>query len=106
MVGIGLRCSLLHFVNVSLVAPVQWRPTSGWNQRQIKDRALASTPIRGRGMWTTYRYAITQGGQPKGDEYLTNLNNVHHKLTFTYEIELERSLAFLDVLVDIRLDST
>ncbi|XP_052737826.1 uncharacterized protein LOC128198128 [Bicyclus anynana] len=74
----------------------------------FEELATSSIPIQVR-FWKRYVdnvFAVMQGGEKEVQQYLALLNGIHRKMTFTYEMEKDRSLPFLDVLVKVRLDGS
>ncbi|MGR8252493.1 reverse transcriptase domain-containing protein, partial [Escherichia coli] len=56
-------------------------------------------------LWKRYVddiFCIIKGGLDEINQYLSHLNSIHPKIQFTFEMEKDRSLAFLDVLVKVK----
>lgn len=66
----------------------------------------APSPIK---LWKRYVddiYCIIKGDEQNVGLHLAHLNSIHGKIKFTYEMENDRSIAFLDVLARIRSDGS
>lgn len=66
--------------------------------------ALSSSPLQIK-LWKRYVddvFCILKGDARGTDYLLAHLNGVHSKIRFTCEIESDRCLAFLDVMVQVR----
>ncbi|XP_047994442.1 uncharacterized protein LOC125232726 [Leguminivora glycinivorella] len=60
-------------------------------------------------LWKRYVddvFCIMKGGKQEVEQLLQYLNSIHSRVKFTYELESERSLPFLDVKVVGRMDGT
>ncbi|XP_063540745.1 uncharacterized protein LOC134749659 [Cydia strobilella] len=51
-------------------------------------------------------FCVMKGGKQEVEQLLQYLNSIHPKIRFTYELESQRSLPFLDVKVIGRVDGT
>jgi hypothetical protein len=51
-------------------------------------------------------FAVWSHGKDDLQDFLQHLNNIHNSIEFTMEIEQDRTLLFLDVLVSRGLDGT
>lgn len=97
----------LQIDGVAMGSPVAPLIANLWME-YIEDRALSSGPSIIK-IWKRYVddvYAVVRGGQREVEQYLAHINNIHHKIKFTCEMEEERSLPFLDVRIYIRPDKT
>jgi hypothetical protein len=60
-------------------------------------------------LWKRYVddvFCIIRGGKQEVEQLLQHLNSIHAKIKFTYELESERSLPFLDIKVIGRMDGS
>jgi hypothetical protein len=51
-------------------------------------------------------FCILRGGQPEVEQFLRHLNALHSKIKFTYELQANNTLPFLDVKVMAQADGT
>ncbi|XP_050559861.1 uncharacterized protein LOC118265684 [Spodoptera frugiperda] len=68
--------------------------------------STATTSIK---LWKRYVddvFCIIEGGEQEVKVCLAHLNNMHAKINFTYELENERTLPFLDVKILVRADGS
>ncbi|XP_052738615.1 uncharacterized protein LOC128198277 [Bicyclus anynana] len=97
----------LQIDGVAMGSPVAPVVANLWME-YFEELATSSIPIQVR-FWKRYVddvFAVMQGGEKEVQQYLALLNGIHRKMTFTYEMEKDRSLPFLDVLVKVRLDGS
>ncbi|XP_041981008.1 uncharacterized protein LOC121734461 [Aricia agestis] len=72
----------------------------------FEDLALATGPCTVK-LWKRYVddvFCIINGGQQEIEQYVNYLNSIHPKIKFTYEMEKNRCLAFLDVEIKVKED--
>ncbi|XP_041989067.1 uncharacterized protein LOC121740442 [Aricia agestis] len=70
--------------------------------------ALATGPCTVK-LWKRYVddvFCIINGGQQKIEQYVNYLNSIHPEIKFTYEMEKNRCLAFLDLEIKVKEDGT
>ncbi|XP_050549769.1 uncharacterized protein LOC126910700 [Spodoptera frugiperda] len=68
--------------------------------------STATTSIK---LWKRYVddvFCVIEGGEQEVKVCLAHLNNIHAKINFTYELENERTLPFLDVKILVRADGS
>ncbi|KAL0870054.1 hypothetical protein ABMA27_006218 [Loxostege sticticalis] len=97
----------LQIDGVAMGSPVAPVIANIWMEH-FEERALASGPGIVK-FWKRYVddiFCIMNGNQTEVEQYLQHLNTVHPKVKFTYEMEKNRSMAFLDVRVTVRPDGT
>ena len=74
----------------------------------FEDRALSTGPSTVK-LWRRYVddiFCVINGGQQEVEQYIEHLNSIHPKMRFTYELEKDRSLAFLDLKIMAKVDGT
>ena len=74
----------------------------------FEEKALSLGPKTIR-LWKRYVddiFSIVKGSVQEVDQYIQHLNSIHPKMRFTYEMEKDRSLSFLDVKVAVRSDGS
>ncbi|XP_075980176.1 uncharacterized protein LOC142979382 isoform X1 [Anticarsia gemmatalis] len=97
----------LQIDGVAMGSPVAPALANLWMEH-FEEKALALGPKTIR-LWKRYVddiFCIIQGGQQEVDQYLEHLNSIHPKMRFTYEMETDRSLSFLDVRVAAKPDGS
>ncbi|CAH2097401.1 unnamed protein product [Euphydryas editha] len=70
----------------------------------FEEKALSLGPKTIR-LWKRYVddiFSIVKGSRIEVDQYIQHLNSIHPKMKFTYEMEADRSLPFLDVRVTVK----
>jgi hypothetical protein len=73
------------------------------------NRRPFSPTIKKPARWCRYvddAFAVWSHGKDDLQDFLQNLNNIHKSIEFTMEVEQDRTLPFLDVLVSRRVDGT
>ncbi|XP_059055428.1 uncharacterized protein LOC131849377 [Achroia grisella] len=97
----------LQIDGVAMGSPVAPLVANIWMEH-IETKILTLRPLE-ISLWKRYVddvFCIFNGTQQQADEYLKYLNSIHSKTKFTMELEKDRSLAFLDILVMVRSDGS
>ncbi|XP_063385614.1 uncharacterized protein LOC134671708 [Cydia fagiglandana] len=97
----------LQVDGVAMGSPVAPVIANIWMEH-FEELALESGPNVIR-MWKRYVddiFCILKGNNDTVKSYNEHLNSIHARLKFTYEIECDRSLPFLDVKLMVRSDGT
>ncbi|RVE46596.1 hypothetical protein evm_008729 [Chilo suppressalis] len=97
----------LQIDGVAMGSPVAPVVANIWME-YFEEKAFATAPTE-IALWKRYVddvFCILRGNKEDVEAHLANLNGVHTKMQFTYEIEEDRSLAFLDVKIRVRNDGS
>ncbi|XP_045535026.1 uncharacterized protein LOC123721196 [Papilio machaon] len=92
---------------VAMGSPVAPVVANIWMEH-FENIAITATPSPVK-LWKRYVddvFCIMRGNQADIECYLSYLNSIHDKIKFTCEVEKERKLPFLDVLVKVRPDGS
>ena len=93
----------LQIDGVAMGSPVAPVIANIWMEH-FEEKALATGPDLIR-LWLRYVddiFCIIRGTRQEADIYLHHLNSIHPKMVFTYEMETDRSLPFLDIKLMVR----
>ncbi|XP_045449970.1 uncharacterized protein LOC123658651 [Melitaea cinxia] len=93
----------LQIDGVAMGSPVAPVLANLWMEH-FEEKALSLGPKIIR-LWKRYVddiFSIVKGSRIEVDQYIQHLNSIHPKMIFTYEMEAERSLPFLDVRIKVK----
>lgn len=97
----------LQIDGVAMGSPVAPVVANLWMEH-FENGAIATAPQAVK-IWKRYVddvFCIMKGNESDVQNYLAHLNSIHCKMRFTYEMEKDRSIAFLDVKVGVRSDGS
>lgn len=95
----------LQIDGVAMGSPVAPVVASIWME-YFENMAISTAPLPVK-LWKRYVddiFCIVEGNKDEIELLLAHFNGLHPKMRFTYEMECDRRLAFLDVLVQVRED--
>ncbi|RVE50998.1 hypothetical protein evm_004407 [Chilo suppressalis] len=97
----------LQIDGVALSCPVAPVVANIWIEH-FEEKAFITAPTVIK-LWKRYVddvFCILRGNKHDVESHLANLNGIHSKINFTYGMEEDRSLVFLDVKIRVRNDGS